>query len=321
MHDHALPHPKPSACLVLSQNIPLLYHLNTLWLLTKSDVKTVILPQMTFALASSLSNGFTSSEVSVNPLNMTVRLLQSLLWLWLTLLVADISNQRLPDSIMEDSINKPWRVFPSQRISPEQACHFMLFLVPGVVALSMFLGAYRETLTLFCLLWMYNDLGGANESLIWRNILNSAGLTCFSAGTIAITAGTIDYDISSRPVCWLLVCACAISTTIHAQDLPDVEGDAARGRVTIPLLLGDRLSRISLVFGVVFWSFICPWFWHLSLLGFVPTVLAGCVFVFQTLYYRDVKSDKLVWKLWCIWAMTIYLIPVFHVLGHGKHIA
>ena len=272
---------------------------------------------MTFALASSLSNGFTSSKVSADPLDMILRLVQALLWLWLTLLVADISNQRLPGSIMEDSLNKPWRPLPSQRISPEQARYFMLFLVPGVLVVGMFFGAYKETLTLFCLLWMYNDLGGANESLFWRNVLNSAGLTCFSAGTIAITAGSIEYDILSRPVCWLLACACFISTTIHAQDLPDVEGDAARGRITIPLLLGDKLSRISLVLGVVFWSFICPWFWSLSLLGFAPTVLVGCVFTIRICCYRDAKSDELVWKLWCIWAMTIYLLPIFHVLAHG----
>lgn len=147
-----------------------MYHLHTLLLLTKSDFKTVILPQMTFAFSSFVSKGFTSQpEVWRRAtLDASIALLKAFIWTWTMLLLENMANQRLPGSILEDSKNKPWRPFPSRRLSPKDSQLYMLVLISMNYTIGCYLGAPRETTTLMALIWMYNDLDGANASIWWR---------------------------------------------------------------------------------------------------------------------------------------------------------
>lgn len=288
-------------------------HLFTAWLFTKSDIKTVILPQTTFAISSALSGGFTfvQNHASIGNFETLWRLPQVILWIWFNLLVVNISNQRLPGSVLEDSLNKPWRPIASKRWSPDQARQFLLVALPGAIIMGNYFGAFTETITLHILVWMYDDLGGANESILWRNVLNAGGLMCFSAGAMAIITGPITYEWSSKAVIWLVMTGSVIATTVHAQDLPDVVGDSARGRRTVPLVYGENIARSSLAMGILAWSIVCPAFWGLPILGFIPTAFIGGSIAVRTLLYRNEASDAINWKLWCVWFGTIYLLPIF----------
>lgn len=191
-----------------------------------------------------------------------------------------------------------------------------------MLALGAASGAFRETAALIGLIWMYNDLDAANASMWWRNATNAAGLMTFSAGAAAVATGPLDYTFSAagRPsdaVMWILVTGAIVMTTIHAQDLPDVVGDAARGRRTIPLVYGDAAARWSLAAGVAAWSFAVPAFWGLGWAGYVPTVAVGAAMVAGTLWRRTLEDDEVVWKAWCLWVGIIYLLPGFKVLGLG----
>lgn len=82
-----------------------------------------------------------------------------------------------------------------------------------------------------------------------------------------------------------------IFTTLQAQDFPDVAGDAAIGRVTLPIF-APELSRIATLLALGFWSAFLGWVWEMGpgfRAGF--TVLGGLV---GLRYYlcRSAREDK-----------------------------
>ncbi|KAF6811054.1 UbiA prenyltransferase [Colletotrichum sojae] len=303
--------------------LPLSYHLKTIFLFTKSDFKTVVLPQTLFTVSSLLTSGFRTIDTypTITFTAAASQLAHAMFWVWACILLESIANQRLPGSVVEDAANKPWRPLPAGRLTQDQARDAAMRVVPGVLALGAASGAFRETAALLCMIWMYNDLGAANASIWWRNAVNAGGLMLFSAGATAVATGPLDYSfkgmLPSDAVQWILVTGALIITTIHGQDLPDVIGDAARGRRTIPLVYGDKVARWSLAAGVAAWSVAVPAFWGMGLVGYVPTVVVGAAMVFGTLWRRTLEDDEVVWKLWCLWVGIVYLLPGFKVLGLG----
>ncbi len=161
----------------------------------------------------------------------------------MNLLVENISNQRLPASVVEDGTNKPWRPIPAGRISAREAQCLLLAAIPTVVGASFLLDAFTPSIVLMALVWMYNDLDGAGINIWVRNLLNGGGLMCFSWGALRVLSGA---DLKPAACIWILVTGAIITTTVHAQDFPDVEGDREIGRQTVPLLLGEGPARASL---------------------------------------------------------------------------
>jgi 4-hydroxybenzoate polyprenyltransferase len=301
-----------------------MYHLKTLFLFTKSDFKTVILPQSTFAIAGALS---AANLLGRDPLTMTEvagRMPLVLIWIWLNLLVENLSNQRPKGSIIEDAANKPWRPLPSGRITPEETRTLLMVSIPLAVGAGMALGAFKPSICLMTLIWMYNDLEGSSSDIWLRNLLNAGGLLCFSWGALSVMSK--DHDLlnmafstsndgllAERAYTWMFVTGAVIMTTVHAQDMPDVEGDKARGRKTVPLLYGEWWARSSLAVMVMFWSVLCPSMWAgtATWWAWVPPLLVGCAISALTLLRRGQPVDEIAWKLWCLWAMTLYILPLF----------
>ncbi|KAJ8129222.1 hypothetical protein O1611_g4410 [Lasiodiplodia mahajangana] len=269
----------------------------TLYLFTASDFISVLFPQTLFAVFSVLSNKFTvpSSQLD-SQLSFSYRILQVVLWIWLQLLVLDLANQRLPDSVSEDKVNKPWRPITSGRISAEGARQLLLVSIAVTLAVSHYFGATLEALLLFTLNWMYNDLGLANSNWFMRNLMNALGITSIGAGATRVACG--DLILVGPTTSWWLLCAAMLATTIHAQDLYDQEGDAARGRSTVPLVCGDRVARWSISAGVLFWSVVFPAYLNLhsrkEWVGYAGPALLGmwCGRYGQYAYTRFPCWDK-----------------------------
>jgi hypothetical protein len=92
---------------------------------------------------------------------------------------------------------------------------------------------------------------------------------------------------------WIAVALSAgiILTTIHTQDFKDVLGDAAAGRVTLPIAY-PALSRVVTAFILVAWSWGISRTWRLdeftaAVLG-VLALVVGIRFVAR----RDSRADK-----------------------------
>ena len=227
------------------------------------------------------------------------------------MLIFDVANQRLPKSILEDSVNKPWRALPSYRITPSSARRLLLFLIPVVFCITLYLGGVEETVLMMVLTWMYNDLEGADENYIVRNLINCAGFMCYSSGATIVAAGYGQYTLSSRAYKWLGIVGGIIFSTLQMQDMPDVEGDKARGRRTLPIVHGDYFARWSIAVPVIIWSIVCPWFWELGKLGWTASLIAGGLLVVRVLMLRSVQADQVTWKVWCLWTMVLYVLPLF----------
>jgi 4-hydroxybenzoate polyprenyltransferase len=210
-------------------------------------------------------------------------------------LLFDVANQRLPGSVVEDRINKSWRPIPAGRITPDDTRRFLLALVPLVISGSFYLGGVVETLAHTILTWMYNDLGGADELYIVRNLINALGFKCYSAGTTKVAAGR--QDLTIREYTWTGIVGAVIFSTLSMQDLPDIEGDAARERLTSPLVNGDTFSRWEIVVPILLWSITCPIFWNARCIGYIGPVTIGSTLAFRILRYRTVDGDKTSWKI------------------------
>ncbi|KAK7720587.1 hypothetical protein SLS57_005366 [Botryosphaeria dothidea] len=230
------------------------YHAYTVWLFTRSDLKTIVLPATVFGMASVLSGPLLTTNASPDYYSIICRLPLVLLGVWMDLLAFNISNQRQPGSVIEDAANKPWRALPSGRISEEGARRLLLALIPTCIAKSLLLGGTLETMVLFILTWLYNDLHAADSHYLLRNALNALGICAHCAGAGAFASSSLPstphhlYTIASlthaapltpRYYAWLLLLASTVFVTISLQDLPDVEGDAAKGRLTQPLVAGE----------------------------------------------------------------------------------
>src|ERR1700753_2318989 len=131
------------------------FYAYTLWLFTFSDIKTTILPVTLFGVAAALSGPLmTTSSQTPTLYELVSRLPVVIFVTWLKVLVGTIANQRLPSSIVEDSINKKWRPIPAGLLSEEGAMNWLLVAIPVTIMSSIFFGGTVETLVLIVLVWM-----------------------------------------------------------------------------------------------------------------------------------------------------------------------
>ena len=267
-------------------------------------------PETAFAIFSALSGPLMTTNQSPDLLTILGRLPQVILWNWLNLLIFDIANQRLPNSILEDSVNKPWRAIPAKRLTATEARRILLAVIPIVFVATLYLGGMEETVAMMVLTWMYNDLGGADESYIVRNIINAFGFMCYSSGATRVAAGYGQTSLTEVSFQWIAIVGLVVFTTLQMQDMSDQEGDAARGRGTAPLVLGDGVARWTIAVPVMLWSVICPTFWALSWTGFIGPLALGGILAARVLLLRSVPADKITWKLWCYWTISLYLLPL-----------
>ena len=286
------------------------FHLRTLWLFTQSDIKSMIYPNLLFGYVTAISQVPASGSPSSIASEIASRVPPMLLWLWSNLLLFNISNQRLAASIVEDGVNKSWRPLPSERLRPSSARRLLLGLIPVVVVIAKILGVLWHSLSLIALTWMYNDLCGADDHYLIRNLINAHGMALYSAGALQLAIGKQE-SLDTVALQWICIIAVITFSTIHLQDMPDQAGDYAKGRKTLPLAIGDDSARWTIACGVLVWSIAAPSFWHPTIAAYVPPVVVGLTLSFRVMLYRSVEADRSSWKMWCLWMMSIYLVPLF----------
>ena len=301
---------KPSTAFSLH----ILFHLRTLWLFTRADIPTAIFPMTLFGLACALSGSVLTGAPGPSVLTILARLPVVILWNWINVLIFSIANQRQPESIEEDAINKPWRPLPSGRISSDQAKRLQLLVIPTVFVADLFLGGIEEAVGVMVLTWMYNELGGSEEALL-RNLLNMLGYTCHAAASMRIACGLGASTLDPAVYKWLAVLGGVMFTTIQVQDLKDQEGDRSRGRATLPLVLGDGPARLSVILPVIAWSVLCPALWYLDAVGFTVPVALGCYLAANIATRRSVQDDKRSFKIWSFWLGSLYFLPMLKHYG------
>lgn len=285
------------------------YHAFTLYLFTCNNLKDIVILGYAFGVLGALSGptlGFGAPKGLIYILYKTPAML---FWSWINLLLFNLHNQRHPEAIHEDAINKPWRPLPAGRLNPSEATTLMHAVYPIVLLSSAALGGLGPCLVeAFSCLW-YNEWRGA-ESPVLKNLLNAAGFACFLAGPLEIATGGASVVAFPAALHWLAIIAVAIFFTVHTQDLRDQAGDRMRLRQTLPLLIGDAPARWVVVVAVACCSCWATAFWRLGVAALAVPAGAGTLLVGNLLRKRTVGGDVMTWKLWPVWMASLFCLPL-----------
>ena len=215
------------------------YHIYTLWLFGRDQLKDTIIPSTAFATFAALSGPVLDMDASLLTINVLQRKPVAFLWVWINVLLFCLHNQRRPESVPKDAVNKPWRPIPAKRITAYEITRILFGLYPLSYFFSWYQGVLDPcTLLTFLIIW-YNDFGGADCSGAICNFLNTAGFSCFHSSALQIDVGPGYPMLSARVFRWLLSIAGTIFTIIHIQDFRDYPGDCLRGRLTVQFTLGN----------------------------------------------------------------------------------
>ena len=289
------------------------YHAYSVWLFTFSDLKTIVIPSTAFAILHGLAvlrlglvEDTSSSVLYRTPL--------ALIWTWINLLPFAIDNQRQKSSIDEDYLNKPWRTMPSERMTQQQAKMLMLAVYPLATMFSVLFGGLAQSLTLMFLGAWYNGFGGADFHYLVRNFINACGFICFASGALDVIIGHSGAVIL-RLAYWFFVIGGIVLSTVQTQDMYDQAGDWSRGRRTMPLVIGDCEARWVIASALAFWSLFSPWLWCLSVFPSLPSVSLGFLVAGRCLWKRTAEADKNTFRLWNLWLVSLYFMPLQNALS------
>ena len=286
-----------------------IFHIRSIWLFTFSDIKTIIGPKTVFCVMIALSAHAFDLDAASEAIWTFRRVLLVALWTWINLLPFAIDNQRQPAAIAEDKLNKPWRPIASNRLTQKQASVIMFMLYPIAGLTSWYAGGIRQCIALMVLGYWYNDCGGADTSCVIRNLINACGFICYSSGAMEVALG---YPLPWQPQLahWFFIIGAVITTTVQTQDFYDQAGDKLRGRQTVPLVAGDAPARWMTVILMGFWCIICPLYWNLHYaIGIIFTSL-GSLIILRCLTKRSVSDDKKTFRLWNVWVVFMYSLPL-----------
>lgn len=283
-------------------------------LITQSNIKAFVLPMLSFAMLGVASGRVTTNA---NPTweQLALATPHAALYLWLFVLYFDCSNQKSPESVEEDRLNKPWRAIPCGRLTIQAAETWYLTAICLLVATTgLWLGGFPEAMA-FLVQVRIHDYTGASSSWLGKNMMNAIGIATSQLGAARVAAKFLgSASISRDGYTWCALICLNTFSTIHVQDFRDREGDAARGRQTLPIVMGDSPARWFTGVLIVLWSFAAPAYWAPGrwTAGHVFPVLFGGLLVFRLLTHRSAKDDRLTYAvLYCLlWVPSIYAIPL-----------
>lgn len=236
------------------------------------------------------------------------------LYIWLYVFHFDLSNQKDPDSIEEDKINKPWRAIPSGRLTIASAERWYIVATCLLLAASgLWLGGFPEALAFMAETYIYDYASGASS---WwaKNLINALFYSTGQLGSTRVAAESMTATTMTRVGYeWCFLLGLCTFTTVQIQDLRDQEGDRIRGRSTVPLAFGDVPTRRITALFIAFWSVACPAYWGNGALtaGYILPLLIGGYVGYRVLALRDVKADRLSFHCHTLlWLPALYSVPL-----------
>ncbi|KAI9059890.1 hypothetical protein FKP32DRAFT_1679428 [Trametes sanguinea] len=271
--------------------------LYTLFLFTKSDIKTTVIPVSFLAFASA-------------PLQHASRIPHVVFWVWLHVLQFDVSNQTLdPD---EDAMNKRDRPLPAKRITFEKAILLRWLLVPTCWLLSSLYS--RQTLyasiALVALTIIYDELGAHRQHWLIRNLVNALGFASFEVGA-TLVAGIDPRRLDSIALLSVIASTGIFATTIHTQDFKDTEGDRAIGRQTIPIVFG-KFAKYTVIVPMTLWSIGLAHMWCLDTLPALAFLMLGLFVGQRYLVGHTVPEYQTAFYWYNVWLTCAHVLPAYY---------
>ncbi|ORY18576.1 UbiA prenyltransferase family-domain-containing protein [Clohesyomyces aquaticus] len=231
------------------------------WFFTQDDIATFAIPNTIFGMCCAYAG---QPLVSVKLESIKILLSRTpavILFNCSNLLIFDLANQRLWESVIEDKLNKPWRPIPSERMTRSEVRRALQLVIPIVLAINHYvLHTGAETACIILGTWVYNDLKASDDSCITRNAIIALAFGVFNWSSLKVAiggGGSSAAHITSSGYAWIWLFSGVILTTMHVQDMKDQAGDRSRGRKTAPLVIGDWAARWSLAIPIFLWGPVC----------------------------------------------------------------
>ncbi|KAF9040692.1 UbiA prenyltransferase family [Panaeolus papilionaceus] len=273
----------------------LAYHVYTIFLFSKSDIKTTLIPSF-FALGAA----------PLSPTRRFAHAIQAVLWIYLHLFQFNLSNQvRDPE---EDRQNKPWRPLPSGRITLKNANRLKKLSIAACLFASWCYGWRLLRISAFftVLIPAYHELHG-DSHWISKNLMNAVGYACFASGSTLI-ASKDRTQLDFTGTLSISVISAILATTIQAQDFQDVEGDSLVGRKTLPIVF-PNLSRLTPIVTLLIWSLYLTTIWEINAIASITFFTLAVVVGTRYYLWRSVKDDQLSYFLYNIWLAGAFAMP------------
>ncbi|KAF4615939.1 hypothetical protein D9613_011359 [Agrocybe pediades] len=272
------------------------YNAYTLFLFSKSDIKTTLIPVSFFAIGAA----------PLSPVDSVSHAIQAVVWIWMHLLHFNLSNQvRDPE---EDLANKPWRPLPSGRITLENARMFR-YIAPFVCMIVSLLyspAVFYASTAFAILIPMYHELHG-DQHWLSKNLMNAIGYACFATGaTLVARVDRSHLDVTGALSIFII--SSILATTIQAQDFQDVDGDKSVGRKTLPIVF-PNLSRYTPLISLLLWSFYLTTLWEVGRVGTIAFNALAVLVGLRYYIFRTAKDDEISYCLYNVWLATAFAMP------------
>ncbi|MCA9637951.1 MAG: UbiA family prenyltransferase [Myxococcales bacterium] len=263
----------------------------------RRDLSVTVVPALLFGVAARLA--------ADGPLVADLTGLAGVaLYSWLFVHMFCLDNQI--EGVDEDRLNKPDRVIPSGRLSLADARRRRPIVSALFLAVGALLGVPLAAAA-WVLLTALSHHAGWDRHWLTKN-LGQVGL-----GSIAQLAAAWDIAAPTTPCpwSWVLALSGTLGVAMLIQDFRDVAGDAAAGRRTLPLVVGDRPARALCVLVLV----ALPLILHVALIaggGVTPlgalfdgSVAALSLWIARRLWTRrspeeDDRTYRLLPRLYCV---------------------
>ncbi|KAG1867040.1 UbiA prenyltransferase family [Suillus tomentosus] len=269
-----------------------LRHLETAWLFTRSDFKTMIFPAMMFATA-------------VSPHHDMPALFYTFCWLWFHVFQFNASNQSY--SAHEDILNKPWRPVPSGRISVKDARTLRWALMVFCLGISSLFGSYVViTSVMATVLIIVNDDLRLSDHPVFKTLCSTGGYVIVELASLLILSR--ECTLNGTSIKALSCSTLVVLLTVHAQDFADVNGDRRSGRRTLPIIAPEG-SRIYMLCALPLFSFALASVWSLGPLSSLLFVSMGSWVGIRYYLFRDEIRDQSTYRLYNIWIIGAHLLP------------
>jgi 4-hydroxybenzoate polyprenyltransferase len=278
------------------------YHLYTIFLFTKNDILTAIIPVTLFSIASA-------------PLCSPIYILPTILWIWLHILQFNLANQiKAPE---EDRVNKPSRPLPAGRISVRDATILRWLMAPLCLAYSSLytIQLVFASLEMQLFTYWYNEMDG-DKNWLSKNAILAIMYGCTELGGTLI-ASCNPSKVSETGKLAVQLTIAVFTSTVHCQDFKDVEGDRLTGRLTVPIMF-PVASRLVVGLGLPIWSYILCCIWDVDWFCTIAFVAYGCFVGGRFLCLRTRDADKRSCKYYSLWFSLHHLLPGYWNYFHDS---
>jgi 4-hydroxybenzoate polyprenyltransferase len=277
----------------------LAFELHVSYKCIRSDLATTIYPGIAIVLAALVHS-------QAPPGRALTLFLVTCLFAWLQFYSVALAEQLHAQA--EDSLNKPWRPLASGLVSYSgfrlrRNIVGVLYLILGAA-----LGAEWWCVAVVVISCLHAQAG---LSRLWltKNILPSLALLTMLGAQWHVIA-PLTYEAWR----WMVGMFVLTVVIMHLQDLRDLAGDYAVGRRTLPMVLGDRQTRISLAATFLVMPIADYVLMQISVDSsraiwacYVVTTLLCWKIAWRVLHRRGREADHRTWRYWEYWFTTMFI--------------